>query len=81
VFGPFPGTVALDNTSLVVNGTPIPFHQVGDIGALDLRDVDILLECPEAAGNRSAAMRGLDAGAQTVLISGPYQPPVCQRWT
>ena len=71
VFGVFPGTVALDGTSMVVNGTPIPFHQVSDVGTLDLGDVDILLECTGAAGNRTTAMRGLEAGAKTVLISGP----------
>jgi len=71
VFGPFPGTVSHDEQALVVNGQPIPFRQVGDIGTLDLSGVDILLECTGAAGNRATAMRGLDAGAGMVLISGP----------
>ncbi len=71
VFGPYPGTVSHDDEALFVNGRRIRFHQVGDIGTLDLSDVDIVLECTGAAGNRATAMRGLDAGATTVLISGP----------
>jgi len=71
VFGPFPGTVTHDDRALIVNGQPIPFHQVGDIRELDLSGVDILLECTGAAGGRAQAARGLEAGAKTVLISGP----------
>jgi glyceraldehyde 3-phosphate dehydrogenase (phosphorylating) len=71
VFGVFPGEVRHDNHSLTVDGKTIPFHCVRDIGELDLSDVDVLLECTGAAGNRATAMRGLEAGAQAVLISGP----------
>lgn len=71
IFGPFPGTVDQDDTSLIVNGRRIPFHQVEDIRDLDLQDVDILLECTGAAGGRAHAERGLEAGATAVLISGP----------
>jgi len=71
VFGPFPGTVTHDEKSLVVNDEPIAFHQVEDIRDLDLTGVDILLECTGAAGGRAHASRGLEAGAGTVLISGP----------
>lgn len=71
VFGPFPGQVAHDADSLTVNGTRIPFHQTGDIRDLDLRDTDVLLECTGAAGQRAVASRGLEAGANAVLISGP----------
>lgn len=71
VFGPYPGTVTYDDSALVVDGKRIPFHQVGDIRDLDLSGVDILLECTGAAGGRAQAERGLEAGAGTVLISGP----------
>lgn len=71
VFGPFPGQISHIDTALKVDDRTIPFHQAEDIGTLDLSDVDILLECTGAAGNRATAMRGLEAGAQSVLISGP----------
>jgi glyceraldehyde 3-phosphate dehydrogenase (phosphorylating) len=71
VFGPFPGTVSHDDANLLVNDRSLPFHRVEDIRDLDLGDVDILLECTGAAGGRARAARGLQAGAGTVLISGP----------
>lgn len=73
VFGPFPGTVSHDSDSLTINETRIPFYQVSDIGQIDLTDVDVVMECTGAAGNRATALRGLEAGAKNVLISGPSQ--------
>ena len=73
VFGPFPGEVSHDEESLTVDGLRIPFHRVPDVGMLNLTGTDILLECTGAAGNRATAMRGLDAGAKKVLISGPSE--------
>ncbi len=73
VFGPFPGTVEHDEGGLVVNGRRFPFHQFEDIRDLDLTGVNILLECTGAGGDRARAARGLQAGAGTVLISGPSE--------
>ncbi len=71
VFGPFQGTVETGKNALIVNGKPIPFYQTDDIGTLDLNDVDILMECTGQVNSRETAMRGIDAGAAAVLISGP----------
>lgn len=71
VFGPFPGDVSHDADSLTVNGRRIPFFQTKDIRDLNLKGTDLLMECTGAAGNRATASRGLDAGAGSVLISGP----------
>ncbi|PIE14117.1 MAG: glyceraldehyde-3-phosphate dehydrogenase [Rhodobacterales bacterium] len=71
VFGPFAGEVRHVPGALIVEGKRIPFANEPDIGALDLGDVDVVLECTGAAGNRATAMRGLEAGARAVLISGP----------
>ena len=71
VFGPFPGQVALDGDALVVNGKSIPIHRSGDLGALDLAGVDVVLECTGKADTRDVAAAGLGAGAARVLISGP----------
>jgi glyceraldehyde 3-phosphate dehydrogenase len=73
IFGPFPGTVGHEERCLDVDGVRYPFHAEADIRALDLSDVDVLLECTGAAGNRAVAERGLEAGATAVLISGPSE--------
>lgn len=71
IFGPFPGQVDLADDTLVVDGRPIPLSQTGDLTKLDLRDVDIVLECTGKADDPEIAARGLRAGAGRVLISGP----------
>lgn len=71
IFGPFPGNVSHGDKRLDVEAKSYPFHGEADIRALDLSGVDVLLECTGAAGNRAVAERGLEAGAKSVLISGP----------
>lgn len=71
IFGPFPGTVETSDTTLIINGASIPFHHTSDIRTLDLSGVDVVLECTGMAGNRDVATRGIEAGAASVLISGP----------
>jgi len=73
VFGPWHGTVALEDGALVVNGAAIPLHRTPDISGLDLREVDVVMECTGRADARDVAARGLQAGARRVLVSGPSQ--------
>ena len=73
VFGPWRGIVALEDGALVVNGKAIPLHRAADLSALDLRGVDVVMECTGRADARDVAARGLRAGARRVLISGPSQ--------
>ena len=73
VFGPWPGTVALAEGALVVDGQAIPLHRTPDISTLNLTGVDVVLECTGRADARAVAERGLTAGAGRVLISGPSQ--------
>ena len=73
VFGPWRGSVALERGALVVNGQAIPLHRAADLSALDLRGVDVVMECTGRADAREVAARGLRAGARRVLISGPSQ--------
>jgi glyceraldehyde 3-phosphate dehydrogenase len=77
VFGPFPETVTESDASLTLSGTRIPFHCQPDLRALDLRDVDVVLECTGKVNDRGFAEAGLDAGAARVLVSGPS--PVADR--
>lgn len=74
VFGAFPGDVSTQGDCLVVNGRKIRLSQERDTGALDLGDVDILMECT-GRGTRDVAEAALAAGAGRVLISGPAPDP------
>jgi glyceraldehyde 3-phosphate dehydrogenase len=74
VFGAFPGEVSVEDGDLVVNGRHIRLTQECNTGALDLSDIDILMECT-GRGARDVAETALAAGAGRVLISGPAPEP------
>ena len=71
VFGPFRGSVALQDGALVVNGHAIPLHRTPDISTLDLAGTDLVIECTGRADSAEIADKGLAAGARRILISGP----------
>lgn len=71
VFGVFPGSVTETRSSLKIDNVDVPFTNLADISTLDLRNVDVVLECTGHANTTDIARRGIDAGAQRVLISGP----------
>ncbi|MBM7068379.1 type I glyceraldehyde-3-phosphate dehydrogenase [Actibacterium sp. 188UL27-1] len=71
IFGPYPGTVNMAGSALMVDGKRTTFTHVSDISTLDLSDVDLVLECTGRADSRDVAERGLRAGAGAILISGP----------
>ncbi|MBZ4690665.1 MAG: glyceraldehyde-3-phosphate dehydrogenase [Cereibacter sp.] len=71
VFGVWPGTVALEEGALVVDGVRIPLHRAPDLSVLDLSGIDVVMECTGRADLPEIAGRGLAAGAGRVLVSGP----------
>lgn len=71
VFGPFAGTLRLEDGALVVNGHAIPLHHTPDLSTLDLSGIDVVMECTGRADAHDVAARGLRAGAGRVLVSGP----------
>ncbi|MFN3955617.1 MAG: type I glyceraldehyde-3-phosphate dehydrogenase [Pararhodobacter sp.] len=71
VFGPFPGGVTLEDRALCLGGHRLALTHAPDISALDLSGIDLVMECTGKADRRDMAERGLRAGAQRVLISGP----------
>lgn len=70
-FGPLPFEVAIEDRMLSVTGHQIPLTQQTDLSELDLTGVDVVLECTGIARESNVARRGLQAGARSVLISGP----------
>ncbi len=71
VFGPFQGSVDTAPGTLILDGRPVAFYNVGDISGLDLAGVDVVMECTGMVDTTEIANRGLSAGAEGVLISGP----------
>ncbi|PIV75511.1 MAG: glyceraldehyde-3-phosphate dehydrogenase [Rhodobacteraceae bacterium CG17_big_fil_post_rev_8_21_14_2_50_65_11] len=71
VFGPFPGGVEVRGGLLVAGGRAIPVTREAELAALDLKRVDVLMDCTGRARDRRIAEQGLAAGAARVLISGP----------
>ncbi len=73
VFGPWPEEVAVRDQALQVGDRLIAFHNVRDVRQLDLSDVDVFLECTGQRYTREFISRALEAGAKSVLISGPAE--------
>jgi glyceraldehyde 3-phosphate dehydrogenase len=71
IFGPWRGTTAQEGSDLIIDGRRIRLHRASDISTLDLRGVDLVMECTGRADGREMAARGLRAGAARVLVSGP----------
>lgn len=71
VFGPWRGSVTLEEGALVINDTRIALHRADDISTLDLSDVDLVMECTGRADSPQIAGQGIAGGASRVLISGP----------
>jgi len=73
VYGPFPGSVAVDGESLVVDGVEIPVLSALDPAELpwDELQADVVLECTGKFRSRDDAAKHLTAGARKVIISAP----------
>ena len=73
IHGRYPGTIAVDGESIVVDGKKIRVTAVRNPAELPHRDlgVDIALECTGIFTARDKAKAHLDAGAKRVIISAP----------
>ncbi len=71
--GKFPGTVAVDGDSLVINGDRIRVVAERDPKKLPWRElgVDVVYECTGLFASRDKASAHLEAGAKKVIISAP----------
>lgn len=73
VFGPLNRDVRLEEGHLVVDGRRLRLTHAADLSDIDLTDIDLVMECTGRADRPEVARRGLRAGAQRVLISGPSE--------
>jgi len=71
VYGPLRGGVGLEGGALVVAGHRLRLTRAADLSGMDLRDIDLVMDCTGRAETRDFATAGLRAGARRVLISGP----------
>ncbi|MEI6447732.1 MAG: type I glyceraldehyde-3-phosphate dehydrogenase [Actinomycetes bacterium] len=77
ILGPFPGTVEVNGSSLVVDGTEIPVSAERDPANLPWADLgaDVVIESTGFFTDRESASKHLAAGAKKVIISAPASDP------
>ena len=73
VHGRYPGKVATDGDSMIVDGNKIKVTAIKDPSQLPWKDlgVDIAMECTGIFSAKEKAKVHLDAGAKAVLVSAP----------
>jgi glyceraldehyde 3-phosphate dehydrogenase len=73
VHGVFPGTVTVEGSSIVIDGTPITVLSERDPAALPwgALEVDVVVESTGFFTARDKAAKHLEAGARKVIISAP----------
>src|SRR3954451_12277691 len=77
VYGPFPGTVEVRGTAIVVDGAEIPYTAETDPANLPWGSVgaDVVVESTGRFRDRAGAAKHLEAGARKVIISAPAKEP------
>src|SRR3954449_4318776 len=77
ILGPYPGTVELDGTDIVVDGDRLKVFAETDPSALPWSDGggDVVVESTGRFTKRDDAAKHLDAGAKKVIISAPATEP------
>jgi glyceraldehyde 3-phosphate dehydrogenase len=77
VYGPFPGTVEVEEGAIVVDGRRIATPTVSDPADLPWGElsVDVVIESTGRFRSRADAAKHLEAGATKVIISAPAKEP------
>ena len=73
VHGPYPGTVEVDGSDIIVDGKRIRVTAERDPANLPHKElgVELVLECTGFFTDRASCQKHIDAGAKKVLISAP----------
>jgi len=77
VHGKYPGTVAVDGNSLIINGDKVQISAEKDPAQIPWKalGVDIVIECTGRFVDKASAGKHLTGGAKKVLISAPAKDP------
>ncbi len=77
VHGKFPGTVAVEDNALIINGDKVVISAIKDPAEIPWKDhgVDIVIECTGKFVDKAGAGKHLTGGAKKVLISAPAKDP------
>ncbi len=77
VHGHYPGTVAIKDGALVINGDTVKISAEKDPGAIQWKDlgVDVVIESTGRFVDKASAGKHLASGAKKVLISSPAKDP------
>lgn len=76
--GKFPGSIAVNDNTLIINGQVLAVSQIGELALLPWQElgVDLVLECTGAFADRASAEIHLQRGAKRVLFSQPAEADV-----
>jgi len=76
--GKFPGSIAVNDNTLVINGQVLAVSQISELAMLPWQalGVDLVLECTGAFADRASAEIHLQRGAKRVLFSQPAEADV-----
>lgn len=73
VHGRWPAAFSHDETSITIDGTPIPVHGTRDLTALPLGGVDVVIDCTGAFKTEAKLAPYFAAGVQKVVVSAPVK--------
>lgn len=76
VHGRFDGTVEVDGTDLIVNGSKIKISAEKQIENLPWNDVDVVIESTGVFTKREECMKHINNGAKKVILSAPSKDKV-----
>jgi glyceraldehyde 3-phosphate dehydrogenase len=76
VHGRYKGTVSVDGSSIVVDGTNIPISASKTIEGLPWKDVDIVVESTGIYTKKDECLKHIANGAKKVIISAPAKDKV-----
>ncbi|WP_316013101.1 ArsJ-associated glyceraldehyde-3-phosphate dehydrogenase [Roseobacter sp. HKCCA0434] len=73
VHGRWPADFAHDADSVTIDGTRLPFVGTGDLAALPLDGVDVVIDCTGTFKTEAALAPYFDAGIERVVVSAPVK--------
>ncbi len=76
IYGTYKYAIALERDHLHIDGKSIPLFREGDPNRLQLKNVDLLLQCSGIFLDLKSNQPYLENGAKSVIISAPASPEI-----